>query len=237
MSVSSGQYKSPFFRQILAWIALVLGLLVMFAAGISLDSVLFGLALIVPAGWWFLHERAVRRNPTGPRLKRHWGMISAVAAALFVAGGAAAPDPEPTVEPASDTATVTSTSAAPTASKTASKTTSTAKSASERPTSSRAATSSAEPTPTGPATGEAVVADLPAADAYADVPADTPAPVQQNFVAPVAPAAVPAQEAPAQSAYYANCAAARAAGAAPLYAGSPGYRAALDRDNDGVACE
>ncbi|AHI23483.1 hypothetical protein B843_10515 [Corynebacterium vitaeruminis DSM 20294] len=232
MSVSSGQYKSPFFRQILAWIALVLGLLVMFAAGISLDSVLFGLALIVPAGWWFLHERAVRRNPTGPRLKRHWGMISAVAAALFVAGGAAAPDPEPTVEPASDTATVTSTSAAPTASKTASKTTSTASS-----TTTRATTSSAEPTPTIPATGEAVVADLPAADAHADVPAVTPAPVQQNFVAPVAPAAVPAQEAPAQSAYYANCAAARAAGAAPLYAGSPGYRAALDRDNDGVACE
>ncbi|WP_081840058.1 excalibur calcium-binding domain-containing protein [Corynebacterium vitaeruminis] len=223
MSVSSGQYKSPFFRQILAWIALVLGLLVMFAAGISLDSVLFGLALIVPAGWWFLHERAVRRNPTGPRLKRHWGMISAVAAALFVAGGAAAPDPEPTVEPASDTATVTSTSAAPTASKTASKTTSTASS-----TTTRATTSSAEPTPTIPATGEAVVADLPAADAHADVPAVTPAPVQQNFVAPVAPA---------QSAYYANCAAARAAGAAPLYAGSPGYRAALDRDNDGVACE
>lgn len=37
--------------------------------------------------------------------------------------------------------------------------------------------------------------------------------------------------------YFANCAAARAAGAAPLYRGDPGYRAALDRDNDGVACE
>lgn len=43
--------------------------------------------------------------------------------------------------------------------------------------------------------------------------------------------------APPASAYYANCAAAKAAGAAPLYAGQPGYRAALDRDNDGVACE
>lgn len=38
-------------------------------------------------------------------------------------------------------------------------------------------------------------------------------------------------------AYYLNCAAARAAGAAPLYAGEPGYRSKLDRDNDGVACE
>ncbi len=40
-----------------------------------------------------------------------------------------------------------------------------------------------------------------------------------------------------KSVYYANCAAARAAGAAPLYAGEPGYRAGLDRDGDGVACE
>lgn len=37
--------------------------------------------------------------------------------------------------------------------------------------------------------------------------------------------------------YYENCAAARAAGAAPLYAGEPGYRSALDRDHDGIACE
>ncbi|WP_074133054.1 excalibur calcium-binding domain-containing protein [Mycolicibacterium houstonense] len=36
---------------------------------------------------------------------------------------------------------------------------------------------------------------------------------------------------------YPNCAAARAAGAAPLYAGQPGYSSKLDRDGDGVACE
>ena len=41
----------------------------------------------------------------------------------------------------------------------------------------------------------------------------------------------------AGSVYYANCAAAHAAGAAPLHAGDPGYRSALDRDHDGVACE
>jgi hypothetical protein len=39
------------------------------------------------------------------------------------------------------------------------------------------------------------------------------------------------------SAYFANCSAARGAGFAPLYAGQPGYRSALDRDGDGVACE
>jgi Excalibur calcium-binding domain len=37
--------------------------------------------------------------------------------------------------------------------------------------------------------------------------------------------------------YYANCDAAVAAGAAPIYAGEPGYRSKLDRDGDGVACE
>lgn len=37
--------------------------------------------------------------------------------------------------------------------------------------------------------------------------------------------------------YYRYCKDARAAGAAPLYRGDPGYRPQLDRDNDGVACE
>jgi hypothetical protein len=37
--------------------------------------------------------------------------------------------------------------------------------------------------------------------------------------------------------YYANCDAARRAGVTPLYLGQPGYRPALDRDKDGVACE
>lgn len=39
------------------------------------------------------------------------------------------------------------------------------------------------------------------------------------------------------NAYYPNCAAARAAGAAPVRRGDPGYGAHLDRDNDGVGCE
>lgn len=37
--------------------------------------------------------------------------------------------------------------------------------------------------------------------------------------------------------HYRNCDAARAAGAAPLYRGDPGYRPKLDRDRDGIACE
>jgi len=75
------------------------------------------------------------------------------------------------------------------------------------------------------------------------------APVQQAPVATEAPAQqapaqqapatkAPAQQAPAQSdVYYKNCAEARAAGAAPLHRGEPGYRPGLDADGDGVACE
>ncbi len=37
--------------------------------------------------------------------------------------------------------------------------------------------------------------------------------------------------------YYRNCSEARAAGAAPLRRGEPGYRPEMDGDNDGVACE
>jgi hypothetical protein len=37
--------------------------------------------------------------------------------------------------------------------------------------------------------------------------------------------------------YYKNCTAARAAGAAPIRRGEPGYAPHLDRDGDGIACE
>ncbi len=49
-----------------------------------------------------------------------------------------------------------------------------------------------------------------------------------------APAPVPA---PPASVYYANCTAARAAGAAPIHRGDPGYAPKLDRDGDGIGCE
>ncbi len=40
-----------------------------------------------------------------------------------------------------------------------------------------------------------------------------------------------------QSVYYSGCNEVRAAGKAPLYRGSPGYREGMDGDGDGVACE
>lgn len=87
-----------------------------------------------------------------------------------------------------------------------------------------------EPAPAAPEPAPAVVVPAPApAPVVAPPAAPAPAP------APVAPA--PAAPAAPAGAYYANCTAARAAGAAPLYAGQAGYRPALDRDSDGIACE
>lgn len=60
------------------------------------------------------------------------------------------------------------------------------------------------------------------------------------FVAPAAtarPRATKQAPAPPAEVYFKNCSAARAAGAAPIRRGEPGYRPGLDRDNDGVACE
>jgi len=51
---------------------------------------------------------------------------------------------------------------------------------------------------------------------------------------PTSPVPAPA---PPGNVYYENCDAARAAGAAPVYRGEPGYDAHLDADGDGVGCE
>ncbi|MBB1035694.1 excalibur calcium-binding domain-containing protein, partial [Dietzia sp. CQ4] len=54
---------------------------------------------------------------------------------------------------------------------------------------------------------------------------------------PPAPVYAPPPAPAPQATYFANCDAARAAGAAPIMRGEPGYAPKLDRDNDGVACE
>lgn len=71
-----------------------------------------------------------------------------------------------------------------------------------------------------------------------------PAPVVEPVAvepepAPAAPAPAPVEQAPApvENVTYANCDAVRAAGAAPIYAGQPGYSKKLDRDGDGIGCE
>lgn len=48
---------------------------------------------------------------------------------------------------------------------------------------------------------------------------------------------VPASDRTARTQPFANCAQARAAGAAPVRRGEPGYGPHLDRDGDGIGCE
>ena len=48
---------------------------------------------------------------------------------------------------------------------------------------------------------------------------------------------LPRRNSVAASVYYPGCNAARAAGAAPLFRGQPGYRPEMDGDGDGIACE
>lgn len=93
-----------------------------------------------------------------------------------------------------------------------------------------------DPTPTPTPTPAAVV---PAEVVAPVVPVAPPAPVAPAPVAPAAPAAPPAPVAPPAPAavQYANCTAARQAGAAPIYAGTPGYGKHLDRDGDGIGCD
>jgi len=50
-------------------------------------------------------------------------------------------------------------------------------------------------------------------------------------------AEAPSGPGPATGVYFRNCAEARAAGAAPIHRGQPGYRTGMDGDGDGVACE
>ncbi|WP_258066639.1 DUF1524 domain-containing protein [Arthrobacter sp. GMC3] len=72
----------------------------------------------------------------------------------------------------------------------------------------------------------------------ATVPTSQGAPAAEAAAPPAnpAPAQAPAQ-APAADIYYKNCAAVRAAGAAPIRAGQPGFQSKFDGDGDGVGCE
>lgn len=77
-----------------------------------------------------------------------------------------------------------------------------------------AAATAVKPAPAEPA---------PAAAPAVEVPAEEPAPEAKSV--------------PAGDVAYPNCAAVRAAGAAPIRTGDPGYAPRLDRDGDGVGCE
>lgn len=85
-----------------------------------------------------------------------------------------------------------------------------------------------------PSTSAAAVARTPPVVPTTSKP--TPRHTPSHKPAPTAKKPKPAPTKPAQV-YYKNCAAVRAAGAAPIHRGDPGYAPRLDRDGDGVGCE
>lgn len=66
-------------------------------------------------------------------------------------------------------------------------------------------------------------------------PAETP--TADAPTADISVAEDPAESEEPDPVHYKNCAAVRAAGAAPIHRGEPGYAPHLDRDNDGIACD
>jgi len=72
--------------------------------------------------------------------------------------------------------------------------------------------------------------------AQAQEPESAPEPAQPQEPEPAPEPAQPQEPEPG-GVYYRSCKEAKAAGAAPLYQGEPGYRPGLDRDHDGIACE
>jgi hypothetical protein len=100
-----------------------------------------------------------------------------------------------------------------------------------------AAVTSATVATTAPATGAVTTPAGGAATTTPPAVVTTPPAVAVTTTVAPPPPPPAAETTDDQDVYYKNCTEARRAGAAPLRRGEPGYRAALDRDGDGVACE
>ena len=173
---------------------------------------MLAVALATPGVWFFLHERQAK---LGNPMRRHWGKVAAATVGIYLAAAAVLPTQSPETEVSQFSAPLTS-SSRPTTTTSAPKTTTTTK-----------ITETAEPVPLE----QPEVQQEPEPEAPNEV-------IPNNFINVPEPMPEPEPApAPVQSAYYSSCDQARAAGAAPLYAGSPGYSRKLDRDGNGVACE
>jgi len=87
---------------------------------------------------------------------------------------------------------------------------------------------------TSPSTSTTTTTTLATTTTEAPTTTTPPAPTTTWASPPTEPPGAPAG---APVGGYANCAAARAAGAAPVHVGEPGYAPRLDGDGDGVGCE
>lgn len=243
-------------KTVLAWIAIVLGIILVILGEVG--GFLLAAAFIVPGVWWMWCEAQDKKHykesqeaatnhaqlrklldperdalvlnsmgdaPQFTPVNRRWPIVWLTALVLFIAGGNLIPESESTTntEP-------TPTSVAPTTT-----TSATSESSSAATTTTRTSTTSSahSNSPLSSVTAEETTASIAK---FADIPVEEPAPAPAP--APVIEQPVPAAPAPAPArVYYANCSEARAAGAAPIYEGQPGYSRKLDRDGDGIACE
>lgn len=219
--VATTNTVSQIIKTILAIIGIIFGGL--FILSVFIDGAawrfLMGLAFLGPGVWWFMTKPG----------QRQWKAVIPLALLSFFVGAGMAPSTEQK-QPAAAVMATPSSSSTPTTTK---------KTTTSRPTTTSRTTTTATTTSASPTTSTIVSQEQVVSDNHTDhyVRDPEPAPVivpEPEY--PPAPAPEP-ETAPAQNVYYPNCKAAKAAGAAPLYQGEPGYRAGLDRDQDGVACE
>lgn len=249
------QRSSSKTKTVFAWIAIALGIIRVFSGGIG--GILLAAAFIVPGAWWLWCEAQDKKHynetqeavanqeqlrklldpqrdslvlnsmgdaPQFTPVNRRWPLVWLTALVLFIAGGSLSPELEatPDTEPTPTRAALTTTSAVSESTSAATTTTHTSTTSSTHSSSS----------PSSMTTEETTASIAKFADIPAEEPSQAPAPE------PVIEQPVPAAPAPAPArVYYANCSEARAAGAAPIYEGQPGYSRKLDRDGDGIACE
>ncbi|MGA9869890.1 MAG: excalibur calcium-binding domain-containing protein [Rhodococcus sp. (in: high G+C Gram-positive bacteria)] len=220
----------PLFGKVVGWSALVLGLVILLGslADFSITGMVLGLCAAA-AGILYLFGK-----PSRGRLV--WATPALATLPALIAFGLTTPTPDPASAPAAFAAP----SIAEVSPTTVRSTTTTMTPTTTTPTTTTGPpTTSAAPVETDAAVPTAVtVYAPPPTTTLPYVPAPVPVFIAEPEQAYVPPAAVVPviPEAPL-SVFYDNCSAVRSAGAAPLYAGEPGYSSKLDRDGDGVACE
>ncbi|PVY33944.1 excalibur calcium-binding domain-containing protein [Williamsia muralis] len=177
----------------------------------------------MPDNW----DRPTGGSPYGqpPKKKRKWPWIVAAVFALLMIVGLVAPSEEKSDEKPKTVAEA-STPAVTSPPKTTSTTT----------TATTTTTTAAPPTRIVTSVVTSIV-EVPVTRGIPETNTATqaPLPVMPRTSTPVYVPVAPDSDAGAV--YYENCTAVKAAGAAPIMQGEAGYRSALDRDGDGVACE
>ncbi|GAA1053703.1 excalibur calcium-binding domain-containing protein [Dietzia natronolimnaea] len=250
--------RPPVWKPVLAWVGVGVGALVVLGGAASLADgaaavaamTVFGLALILPGGWWLYCERRDRAHadedhrldsqaalaqqsmagyvaadalapltwhtPLTP-VSRRWPVVGSTAFAMIAGSMIVMPAAEVSPAPAATAVPATSTvlTTAP----------------------ARAAATSARPSSSAPVPTPSPVPTTPLVPVAPPPPPPPPPPPEPVAPPPPAPVYSPPSAPAPQATYFANCDAARAAGAAPIMRGEPGYAPKLDRDNDGVACE